>query len=573
MSPPIVGIDLGTTYSLVSVLQAGVPLVLPNVLGEGLTPSAVSVREDGTLLVGAAARARATTHPERTALAFKRDMGTQRQLQLGERTFSPVELSALVLESLKRDAEVALGCAITEAVVTVPAYFGDLQRQATRDAGALAGLVVERIVNEPTAAAMAYGLHERSRDQRVVVLDLGGGTFDVTVLELVEGVMEVQASAGDVRLGGEDFTQVLAERLAERFTRERGLRPAEDLRAWARLLEASEAAKQRLSQADQVAVLLPQLSCGKRAPIDFEEVLTRDEAEACWAPLVARLRAPVLRALRDAGIGAGQVDEVLLVGGATRMPVVQRLVTELFGRLPLRKLPPDEAVAMGAAVQAALKDGDRSVKDMVVTDVAPFTLGINTASHSGQRVVTGLFTPILERGTVIPASRMARVQTVADYQSEIRVEVYQGEHSLCRDNQKLGEYRLSSLPPRPAGDESVDVRLTYDLNGIVEVEMTVVSTGTVESFVIEQRPGQLSASELQKARAAMAGLKLHPRDALPNTTALARADARFMELTGPEREQLGHAIAMMRLALETQEVVEVLVWRERLNALISLSRR
>jgi molecular chaperone HscC len=574
MSKPrtVVGIDLGTTFSLVSAMVDGRPIVLPNVLGEILTPSAVSVAEDGTILVGAAARARATTHPSRTALAFKRDMGTDRVFSLGGRELSPPQLSALVLASLRRDAEAALGVSVQEAVITVPAYFGDLQRQATRDAGAIAGLVVERIINEPTAAAMAYGLHERHRELRAVVLDLGGGTFDVTVLEIMEGVIEIQSSAGDARLGGDDFDDALAEHVARRVRESSDLDPKADARAWARLRDACEAAKKRLSEAPAARLALPDVVIdGRSTSIDLE--ITREEAERAWAPLLDRMVDPIRRALRDASVRPERIDEVLLVGGSTRMPCVARLAAQIFSKLPFRKLPPDEAVAMGAAVQAALKAGDRAVDDVVVTDVAPFTLGIDTVTRLGDQVVGGIFTPIIERGTVIPASRVQRFSTMDDLQTTIVAGVYQGEHSECARNTKLGEYRLEGIPRAPAGEEHVDVRFTYDLNGILEVETTIVSTGKKASLVIERTPGRLSPEHVEKARKEMQRLKIHPRETLPNTTALARADALYVELTGEPRAVLGRALATFRAALEEQSEPQISAFRERLIALVASLRK
>jgi molecular chaperone HscC len=568
----IVGIDLGTTFSLVSTLAEGKPVVLPNALGETLTPSAVSVTDDGMVLVGAAARARATTAPDATALAFKRDMGTDRVYRLGGREFTPQALSALVLGALKRDAEVALGTAVEEAVVTVPAYFGDLQRQATRDAGAIAGLTVERIINEPTAAAMAYGLHERHREMRAVVVDLGGGTFDVTVLEIMEGVIEIQSSAGDARLGGHDFDEALAEHLAKRALERQRVDLKSDARAWARLREASEALKKRLSDATTASAALPDLPVGGRA-VQLEAQLTRDEAETVWAPLLERMRVPILRALRDASVTPEKIDEVLLVGGATRMPCVARLTSQLFGKLPLRRLPPDEAVALGAAVQAALKGGDKAVDDMVVTDVAPFTLGTDTATRLGDQLVDGIFTPIIERGTVIPTSRVKRFSTAGDMQTSIVVGVYQGEHSHCSDNQKLGAYRVDGIPAAPSGEQAVDIRFTYDLNGILEVETVIVSTGKKAVLVLERTPGRLSPEEIERARREMGRLKFHPRDALPNVTVLARADALYVELSGGARAELGHAIAAFRLALEGQDEKAIAPMRQRLIGLVATYRR
>ncbi|HJK92828.1 MAG TPA: Hsp70 family protein [Polyangiaceae bacterium LLY-WYZ-15_(1-7)] len=568
----VVGIDLGTTYSLVAVMRGERPVVLSNGIGEQLTASAVSFDEDGSVLVGAAAKARQASHPDRTAVTFKRDMGTEKTRTLAGKTMRPQELSALVLEQLKRDAEAELGMPVVEAVVTVPAYFGDLQRQATRDAAEIAGLKVERIINEPTAAAMAYGLHQRDRELQAVVLDLGGGTFDVTVLEIIEGVIEIQSTAGDARLGGEDFAEALAEKLAEELAAEHGADPREDERAWARLLDAAEHAKRRLTTSTEAAMVVPGLRLGE-AEVDVERALTRDEAEAIWQPLLARLKTPILRALRDAELEAGDVEEVLLVGGATRMPCVVDLGAKLFGKMPLSSLPADEAVAMGAAVQAALKKGHEAVDDMVVTDVAPFSMGIATASLMGRQQVEGLYTPVLERGTTIPASRVQRFFTMGDGQKEIRVAVYQGEHSLCKDNTRLGEYVVKDLPNESAGKVAIDVRFTYDLNGILEVEMTLVGTERVEHMVIERTPGRLSAEEIAAAREAMKAYKFHPRDTLPNRTALARADQLFTELTGVARDELGHAIAVFRSALETQDPKIIVRVRDQLGALVDALRR
>jgi molecular chaperone HscC len=568
----IVGIDLGTTFSLVAAMQAGRPVILPNALGETLTPSAVSVTDDGTVLVGAPARARATTHPTATALAFKRDMGTPRTHTLAGREMTPQALSALVLASLRRDAEAALGRKVDEAVVTVPAYFGDAQRQATRDAAEIAGLHVERIINEPTAAALAYGLHERSREMRAVVLDLGGGTFDVTVLEIIEGVVEIQSSAGDARLGGEDFDAALAELVASRVERGRGVDVRADPVARARVRDASELAKKRLSDAESARVVLVDAPLGGGRSFTIEETLTRADAEAAWGPLLERIRAPILRALRDVSIAPAAIDEVLLVGGSSRMPCVGRLAAQIFGRLPLRALPPDEAIAMGAAVQAALKSNDASVEDMVVTDVAPFTLGIAAVADFGGARASGLFAPILERGTVNPASREKQFFTVESGQRKIKLEVFQGEHSLCADNTKLCDLEVPGIPVGPAGSEAIDVRFTYDLNGILEVEARVQSTGKTVETVLERGARTMSRQQIDDARKAMRGLKIHPREALPNATALARADALYVELSGELRQRLGLAISAFRAALVAQEPKAIDGMREQLTALVAALR-
>jgi molecular chaperone HscC len=545
-----IGIDLGTTYSLVAVVHDGVPRVIPNAVGELLTPSVVNVDGD-RVLVGRAARARALTHPAATALSFKRDMGTDRKYELGGRTFTPEELSALVLAELKRDAEAALGASIAEAVVTVPAYFGELQRRATRDACELAGLRVERIINEPTAAALAYGLHHRDREQRAIVLDLGGGTFDVTVLEIMEGVIEIQASAGDTRLGGEDFVDAIVEHCGEWLVNERGVTPSSDPIARARLREACELAKRRLSESTETSLAVHALPTSDGV-IDLEIPLSRAVLEERFQPLLERMLAPIQRALRDAGRSASEPQEILLVGGATRMPCVVALAAKLFGRLPLRALPPDEAVALGAAVQAALKAGDSAVADVVATDVAPFSLGIASGHELNGSTVQGIFSPIIERGTVLPASRIERFATMANGQTRLKLEVFQGEHARCEKNQKIGEYELKGIPAAPAREQSVDVRFSYDMNGVLDVDATIVSTGKTATFTIERSTGRLSRRELDAARARLARLKFHPRDALPNVTAASRADALYAELVGHERARLGQALATFRASLESQ---------------------
>ena len=567
----IIGIDLGTTYSLVSVFQEGIPIVLTNALGEKLTPSAVSVTDDGDILVGKAARARAITHPDYSAVNFKRDMGTERFSLLNGKKYTPQELSAFVLDALKKDAESALGKSVREAVVTVPAYFSDLQRKATRDAGRMAGLKVERIINEPTAAAMAYGLHELDREAKLVVLDLGGGTFDVTVLEIIEGCIEIQASAGDSRLGGEDFVEALQTLMLEHLKEMTGSARL-DSHALARLRDACEAAKKRLSKREETLIALTELIVAGRR-VDVERRVTKKEAESIWRPVLARIRRTIFRALRDVSMEPDEMDEVLLVGGATRMPCVARLVTQIFGRLPLRNLSADEAVAMGASVQAGLKRGDGTVEDMVVTDVAPFTLGIASGVSAGHRVVEGLFSPILERGTVIPASRMKRFTTVADCQTMIDVEVFQGEHSTCRKNRFLGNYVVGGIPSAPAGEQQIEIRFTYDLNGILEVESTVLATGKKEVLVLEETPGRLSEKEIKRCVEKMQSYKFHPRESLPNATALARAEALFVELTGSNRELISAAITEMKLTMECQDPGDIEKARTRLVALTESLRR
>lgn len=551
-----VGIDLGTTYSLAAILEADGPSVIPNCIGELLTPSAVHLDAEGRIIVGAAARALAVTHPERTATSFKRDMGTDRVYRLGGREFSPVELSALVLGTIKQDVELKLGQAIDEAVVTVPAYFGERQRRATHDACKLAGLHVERIINEPTAAALAYGLHATDREVRAIVLDLGGGTFDVTLLEIMEGVIEIQASAGDCRLGGEDFSAKAFDYVSGRFERETGLVLADAPVLSARLHDACERAKCRLSEQESTSLSITGLPPSAKLT-EWSTTLTRQELESDWAALLERMRMPIRRALGDARASASKIEEVLLVGGATRMPCVARLAEEMFGRLPLTRLPPDEAVALGAAVQASLKADDSAVGDLVVTDVAPFSLGVAVQSSAGIAKVSGVFSPILERGTVLPASRVSTFSTTSDGQRTIQIDVYQGEHALCRDNQRIGEFSIPNIPADQAGNQSVDLRFTYDMNGVLEVDVLVTGTGATHSILIERGTSSLSKRELDDIRQRFKRLKFHPRDALPNVTALARGDALHVELTGHSRQMMAEAIVAFRAALDTQDSARI----------------
>ncbi len=562
----IIGIDLGTTNSAVAVLQGGEPILIANATGETLTPSAVSIAKGGQVLVGQAALSRATTHPEATAVAFKRDMGLLKRFELDGRKMTPPELSAVVLAQLKRDAEAFLGHPIEEAVVTVPAYFDDAQRQATRSAGEIAGLKVERIINEPTAAALAYGMHAKDRELTAVVLDVGGGTFDVTVLELIEGVIEIQSSAGDARLGGEDFVDALvAHAVAE-------LGEIDHASSRARVRAACERAKCALSSSEDTRIVAPGIEvAGKK--VDCDIAITRDEAHELWAPLLQRLRVPIRRALMDADMAADDVDEVLLVGGATRMPCVVQLAAEVFGKLPQTDLPPDEAVAMGAAVQAALKEGNEAVDDLVVTDVAPFTLGVEIVSEIGSRLVHGVFAPVIERGTVIPCSRVKRFATTEPGQTSISVKVFQGEYAEIERNRKLGEYTVKGIPKKTGECQEVDIRFTYDLNGILEVDTTVIATEKVAQMVIQRAPGRMSKGEVKKARKAMQRLKVHPRELLPNTVALERANALYVEVRGGDRDRLGYIIAAFRAALDEQDAAVIAELRDDLNATVSRMKR
>lgn len=539
----IVGIDLGTTHSLVAVWRDGATELVANALGHTLTPSVLGLDDQGRVLVGQAARERLHTHPHLTTALFKRYMGSNQQVTLGGRAYRPEELSALVLKSLKEDVERAYGEPVTEAVISVPAYFSDAQRKATRVAGELAGLRVDKLINEPTAAALAYGLHQRDKETSFLVFDLGGGTFDVSILELFEGVMEVRASAGDNYLGGEDFDQLLLEHFVQ-------AQQGNDFPGATTLLQPlrreAERVRRQLGQAQQADFVV------RVEGREWRHVYTQDALADLFAPLLARLRTPIERALRDARIRASDLDEVLLVGGTTRMPLVRKLAAGLFGRFPSISLNPDEVVAHGAAVQAALKARDAALEEVVLTDVCSYTLGMETVRQVGDRHESGHYLPIIERNSVVPVSRVQTVYTVGDQQEQVLVKVFQGESRLVRDNVLLGVLEIP-VPRRKAGEVALDVRFTYDINGILEAQVSIPLTGEQHALVIENNPGVLSPEEVRERLAALAELKTHPRDQQPNTLLLARLERLYQESLGEVRELIGAWAAQFQRVLETQD--------------------
>lgn len=541
----IVGIDLGTTNSLVAAWRDGQSVLIPNGLGDTLTPSCVSLDEDGTVLVGRAARDRLQTHPDRTAAVFKRYMGSDKTLRLGNRDFRPEELSALVLKALKADAEAALGETVTEAVITVPAYFSDAQRKATRTAGQMAGLRVDRLLNEPTAAALAYGMHHMGAETRFLVFDLGGGTFDVSILEMFEGVMEVRASAGDNFLGGEDFVLVLIDLFFERRKLSPSLR--KDAHFMQQLTGAAEAAKRALST--QPKATLSVWQGGTQHTLELDE----STLEQACATLLKRLRTPVERALRDANLRSGQLDNIVLAGGATRMPIVRRLVTTMFGRFPSIDFNPDEVVALGAAVQAGLKAKDAALKEVVMTDVSPYSLGVEVSMRISETTSSpGHFDPIIERNSPVPISRVKTYFPTSKGQMLVDLNIFQGEARMVRDNIHLGQLRVE-LPGIAAEESGVDVRFTYDVNGLLQVEATVQKTQHKSSVLIEGNPGLLSESEIAERLKALDELKIHPRDTLENRTLLARAERLYQQLRGDVRAWLGAQIREFERVLASQD--------------------
>jgi molecular chaperone HscC len=559
----IVGIDLGTTHSLIGVYSAQGSRLFPNALGELLTPSVVSADDSG-ILVGQAARERLVSHPQRSVAAFKRWMGSDRETVLGEHRFRPEELSAMVLRALLADAEAALGETVREAVISVPAYFSDAQRKATRAAGELAGIRVERLINEPTAAALAYGLQERQGHGRFLVLDLGGGTFDVSILEMFEGVIEVHASAGDNFLGGEDFLELLLQA----FLADHGVAPqALSVHENGQLRRRLEAAKRALSSAREATV---EIGVAGQA---LHWTLHEDRFNQLAEPLLQRMRAPLERAMRDARLQPAQLDEIVLVGGATRMPLVARLVTRMFGRLPMRHINPDQAVALGAAVAAGMKARDAALEEVILTDVCPYTLGTEVAAHDAQgQLRTGLFHPIIQRNSTVPISREDTFYPIHDTQEHLVIDVYQGESPLVAKNIKLGELRMALPRHLPKAEKGVTTRFTYDNNGLLQVEVTEHHSGHKHELILEQNPGLLDPGQIRERLAALQALKIHPREQQDNLSLLARAERMYEEYLDL-REQIQAWIVAFRGALDTQDLRLIDEHRQRLGeALDALER-
>ncbi|HEY7424970.1 MAG TPA: molecular chaperone HscC [Gemmataceae bacterium] len=547
----IIGIDLGTTNSAAAYMTEEGPRLVPNALGEVLTPSVVGVDEEGKLLVGRAARELQVLHPERCAALFKRQMGGDWTTKLDGRKFSPEELSSLVLRSLKADAEALFGEPVPRAVITVPAYFNDRQRKATLNAGRIAGLQVERIFNEPTAAALAYGFHEARDDQVLLIFDLGGGTFDVSVVELFDGVLEVRSSCGESFLGGEDFTRTLAARVLEMHGQPFERAELETPCLVSRLIQQCEVAKCRLSRQDSAIVRMPDRQ-GEFQDDSPQVTVTRGQFENWSRHLLARIELPIRRALGDARLKREDVGQVLLVGGATRMAMVIDRVADLLGKPPQRRLNPDQVVALGAAVQAGLIAREESVRDLVVTDVAPFTLGVEISKRLGHEHRSGYFLPVIERNTTIPVSRVQRLSTLEPNQTIIQVKIYQGEGRRVEDNLFLGEFEMTGIPRGPAGQE-VDVRFTYDLNGVLEVEATIVATKKKVSHVITRHTRGLSAEQIQRALKDMEKLKTHPREEAVNRFLIKRAERAYQELSREGREALGMLLDGFEAALNLQD--------------------
>ncbi|KLU02944.1 Chaperone protein DnaK [Rhodopirellula islandica] len=537
--PVCIGIDLGTTHSLVSVFRNGKPELIANAHGETLTPSIIGVLEDGQIVVGSAARELRVTAPERCAWVFKRYMGQERKLKLGDKEFTPHELSSLVLQSLRDDAAAHLNIEITDAVITVPAYFNDHQRQATRLAGEMAGLKVRRMINEPTAAALVYGFHAREDEKNLCVIDLGGGTFDVTVMEVFEGTLEIRSTAGESMLGGEDFTdRMVSAVLASEDTQLELAELQQPLRV-SRLRGECEKAKRLLSQEDTCKIRLPDRDGNfPESPKTFR--LTRADFSRLCDPLMQRIAGPIARSLRDAELTPQDIDDVILVGGSTRMPVLRDFVIDYFGKPPITDHDPDEVVALGAAVQAALIGQDAAVDDMVMTDVCPFTLGVEVVKEFGGHMQDGYFKPVLHRNCTIPISREEIFSTVAANQSNVTLKVFQGDARKVADNTALGQLEVKGLPPGPAGSP-IYVRFTYDLSGVLEVE-AYAPGGERFRTVLTNHVHQLSPAQIEEAKRRIDALKFYPRDDLENQKLARFAERMLGELHPSQRQQLDDAL-------------------------------
>jgi len=482
----VIGIDLGTTNSCVAVMEGGEAVVIPNREGNRTTPSVVGFKKDGERIVGETAKRQAITNPDRTVISIKRHMGTNHKTTIDGKEYTPQEISAMILQKLKADAEEYLGTTVTQAVITVPAYFNDSQRQATKDAGKIAGLEVLRIVNEPTAAALAYGL-EKNEDQTILVFDLGGGTFDVSILELSDGLFEVKATSGDNRLGGDDFDEVIIDYLVSEFKKEQGVDLSKDKAAVQRLKDAAEKAKKELSTVLTTTISLPFITVVDGVPQHLELNLTRAKFEELSAGLVERTMGPTRRALQDSGLSTDKIDKVVLVGGSTRIPAVQEAVKKLIGKEAYKGVNPDEVVAVGAAVQAGVLTGD--VKDVVLLDVTPLSLGIETAG--------GVFTKMIDRNTTIPTSKSQVFSTYADNQTSVEIHVLQGERAMAADNKTLGRFMLGDIPPAPRGIPQIEVTFDIDANGIVNVSASDKGTGKSQKITITSSSG-LSDEEIDK---------------------------------------------------------------------------
>ena len=561
----IIGIDLGTTNSCVAVMEGGEPVVIPNAEGNRTTPSVVAFSKNGERLVGQIAKRQAVTNPENTVISIKRDMGTNKKVNIEGDEFTPPEISAMILQKLKADAENYLGTTVSQAVITVPAYFSDSQRQATKDAGKIAGLEVLRIINEPTAASLAYGMDKEDADQKIMVYDLGGGTFDVSILDIGDGVFEVLATSGNNKLGGDDFDQKIIDYLVAEFKKSNGIDLSTDKMAMQRLKEAAEKAKIELSGVQQTQINLPFITADSTGPKHLDVTLTRSKFEELIRDLVESTAGPVNQALKDAGITADKLHKVLLVGGSTRVPAVQELVKRITGREPDKGINPDECVAIGAAIQGGVLSGD--VKDLVLLDVTPLSLGIETYG--------GVFTKLIERNTTIPTKKSQVFSTAADGQTSVEIHVLQGEREMAAYNKTLGRFQLTGIPAAPRGVPQIEVTFDIDANGIVHVSAKDMATGNEQNVAITAS-SNLSDEDIEKAvkdaeaHASEDKKKKEEIEARNNAESLVYNSEKTLKelgdkISGEEKAKVETEIANVKKALEGTDVENIKQATEKLT--------
>lgn len=556
----IIGIDLGTTNSLACYFNEGETKIIPNRLGDNLTPSVVSLDEDNNIYVGKIAKERKIRYPHLSVDVFKRNMGTNKEFILGDKKFKAEELSSFVLKYIKEDVEFYLGKSVEEAIISVPAYFNDEQRKATKKAGELAGLKVERIISEPTAAAIAYGIDKRDDNTRFLVFDLGGGTFDISILEMYGSIMEVRAVAGDNFIGGEDFTDILYRMFLDQVKLKE-----EDLSKKSKSHIKKQCEKGKIEFSSRKVV---QIRCNVEGEI-YETSINIDDYEKSCELILSKLKKPIEKSLKDAKIKLNQIDEIILIGGATKLPIIRKFVGKIFGRLPNTSINPDEAVAMGAALQGAMKERNKSIKEIILTDVCPFSLGTEVVMDStNNRYNETYFCPIIERNTTIPVSRTETFYTAHDNQSKVVVEIIQGESRLVKNNLKLGQITVN-VPRRKAGEESIDVTYTYDINSLLEVIVKVNSSGEKKRVIIQKQEEKISEEEANARFEELSYLKIHPRENEKNKEVLSRGERMYEESTGEYREIINSALIEFGSILDKQDKIDIENAREKLNDILN----